>query len=225
MESVRPGLNIELVTEMDCTRETINVKTSTVYETSGNTVVVAQTDPPVGPSLIGHVITVTYVRRKEGKLERHGFSARLSGITDYALKAGTMVKALQLESEGGAEPCSIRMFHRVEPSRNNRVRLFIEGREVKVLDVSLGGMRFAYGRTVRVDPGKTEDICVDIGKKTYKLKARICRTWEKTDIDCWREDGVASVEFVNASGTFERELVRTLHQMEREARAEDSSPE
>jgi hypothetical protein len=218
MESLRPGLNVQLVTDMDCARETICVRTATIYNVSGNTVIVSQTDPPLGSSLVDQVINVTYVRKERGNPERHGFSARVRGFVDHVLSGGSTVKALHLEKQGGPEPFSIRMFHRMEPSRSILVRLFIDGSEVTVLDVSLGGMRFGYGGKIRLQPGTIKSISVDIGQKSYNLEARICRTWEKKYPDNWKEDQVASLEFVALPSSIERILVRTLHQMERESR-------
>jgi hypothetical protein len=218
MESLRPGLNVQLVTDMDCARETICVRTATVYDVSGNTVIVSQTDPPLGPSVVDRVINVTYVRKEKGNPERHGFSARVRGFVNHVLSGGSTVRALHLERQGGPEPFSIRMFHRMEPSRSTLLRLFVGGSEVTILDVSLGGMRFGYGGKLSLQAGTTEDINLDIGQKSYNLKARICRTWEKRYPDNWKEDRVASLEFVALPTSVERMLVRTLHQMERESR-------
>ena len=222
MDSLRPGLNVQLVTDMDCTQETICVRTATVYDVSGSTVIVSQTDPPAGSSLVERVINVTYVEKKKGDPERHGFSAKVRGFVDHVLTDGSTVKALLLERQGGSEPFSIRMFHRMEPSRSNLLRLLVAGSEVTVLDVSLGGIRFGYGDKTPLQSGTIEDISIDIGQKSYNLKARICRTWEKRYPDNWKEDRVASLEFVALPGSLERILVRTLRQMERESRNKEN---
>jgi hypothetical protein len=225
MELVKPGLNVRVVTDVDPTKEIISVRASSIYDITGNTLIIAQTDPPVGPSLINKSVMITYVKDTYAKDDarkhvRYGFPARLAEMIDYNLASGEKVKALRVEKEGDTKPYSIRMFHRVEPSVESGLRLFIGCLEMKILDISLGGVRFCHDGSLKLGPERIENIFLDIGEKTYSLKARICRSWESPDIRSWKEGHFATAEFIAISSNFERILVKKLHQIERNSRPE-----
>jgi hypothetical protein len=220
MELVRPGSNIRIVTDVDPTKETISVKTSTIYDISDPVILAAQSDPPLGPSLVGRTVMITYVNKEGGTVIRYGFPARIDALVDYDLAGGETVQAIRMEREGDIRPHSIRMFHRVEPLPDGNLRLFIAGKEMKILDISLGGVRFTLDGSISLGAGRIEDIYVDIGQRSYNLRARICRTWESTDVRSWKEPGFASAEFLGAPHFFERVLVRQLRQIERNSRVD-----
>jgi hypothetical protein len=220
MELVKPGLNVRVVTDVDPTKEIINVRASSIYDITGNTLTIAQTDPPAGSSLINKSVMITYVKDDVHKHVRYGFPARLAEVIDYNLTSGEKVKALRVEREGDTRPYSIRMFHRIEPSAESGLRLFIGSMEMKILDISLGGVRFCHDGSLKLGPERIEDIFLDIGDKTYSLKARICRSWESPDIRSWKEGHFAIAEFIAISSNFERILVKKLHQIERNSRPE-----
>ena len=223
MDLIRPGLNIRVVTEIDPIKDTIRVWASTIYDISGDTIIMAQSNPPMTASLFNYSTMITYVKKEGRKLVRYGFPVTAKEVIDYDLSNGQTVKAVLAEKKGDTRPYSIRMFHRVEPSSESTMRLFIGNREMIILDISLGGIRFGHDGTLKFNHDKIEDISLDIGGKTYALQARICRTWESPDIRSWKESHFGSAEFYNLPSTFERILVKRLHQIERDSRTRQES--
>jgi hypothetical protein len=219
MESVKPGLNIKIVIDIDVTKEMIHVRGSSLYDITGNTLIIAQTSPPVGPSLFNKPIMITYLKKEDHKFVRYGFPARLAEVVDYDLSGGRKVKALIAEREGDTFPYSIRMFYRIEPSAESGLRLFIGGSEMKILDISLGGIRFCCDGYLKLGPEGIEEISLDVGNKSYSIKARISRTQEDSSMRSWKGGSFATAEFLAAPEHFERILVKRLHQIERDSRA------
>ena len=72
---IKPGLSIRVVTDIDITRETIKVKTSTVYEAVNDRIVIAQIEPPITKP--HGEITITYLDTREAWiLDAKGFSRK-----------------------------------------------------------------------------------------------------------------------------------------------------
>jgi hypothetical protein len=220
MELVKPGMNIGVVTDIDLTKEIIHVKASSIYDIDGTTITIAQSSPPIGQSHISKSVMITFVKKEDSTHVRYGFPARLAQVIDYELSEGNKVKAIIAEREGDTRPYSIRMFYRVEPLAESGLRLFVDGVEMKILDISLGGVMFCHDGSLKLDPDRIQEIFIDIGERTFSLHARICRTWESSDGRSWKEGYFATAEFITIPGHFKRILVKRLHQIERDLRVE-----
>ena len=96
--SIRPGLSVRIVTDIDETKERILVKGSTV-QTTGAVIILAQTDPPILKSKLHKEAIVTYLINQKDGAVRHGFTAELVEFIDYSLNSGQQVKALVVEGQ------------------------------------------------------------------------------------------------------------------------------
>jgi len=222
MSIIRPGLNIRVVTDIDVTRETISVKASTIYEVANDRIIIAQIEPPIARP--HGEITITYLTRENGFLERRVFPAEVAALVDYDVDEAHRVKAVVADKTGDPRPFSVRMFHRVEPTEESDIEMHVFQHRLKIQDISLRGAGFSHDRALSIETGQVIDICLEIGGVSYDLEARITRTWPTDDVRMRREIACASAEFVNVSTSTQRALLRKLHQIERKSRSDEVSP-
>ena len=217
--SIKPGLNTLIVTDLDLMRETVGVRNSIIYDLEGTTVTFAQTDPPVPKSLLHKEIIVTYlVREKDGPV-RYGFPAKVTKFIDhYKLNSAQEVNAVAVSRRADPTPYSIRMFFRVEPSGKSSLRIEALQKEVNILDISLGGVRFSHEKTLALKTGGILALRVMIDVAAYEVEGRVLRTWKEEDEQQRREIRFASVGFRNMSKACEAALSRKIREIERQIR-------
>jgi hypothetical protein len=212
MKAFRPGLNIRVVTDMDPLRETISVRSSTVYEVHGDHFMIAQTAPPINGT--GRDLVVTYLTgHAEG--QRRGFTAQVTDIVDYELVGRQHVKALVVVRKNEPSPFSVRMAHRVAPTEDIHLRLFINEVSVEIIDISLKGARFKHSKRLPLKAGTVVNASIDFGAHTYNFKGQVGRTWESDDFMVRKQSAFATVEFTTLNATAERALLHKLRQIER----------
>jgi len=214
---LKPGLSVRIVTELDATKERIRVKSSTIYDVEGQTAILAQTDPPVLRSMLSRNIVVTYLFRKNEVMVRHGFPARILEFMDYSLSSGRTVKALKVEKTGEAGPYSIRMSYRVAPTTHSKLSVTICGTPVNVIDISLGGARFSYDKSLRLQEDEVLGVRVEMDGSAYELQGRLLRTWNGMSEGLSHDLRFASMEFVKMDKSIERALSQKLQDIERES--------
>jgi len=208
---------VRIVTDVDLAKERIFVKASTVYDVKGQTAILAQTDPPILNSMLNEDITITYLKRKSDAMERHGFLAKIVEFIDYSLDSGKMVKALEVEEIGEAQPYNIRMFYRVTPTAHDGLTMEIDGTPINVLDFSLGGARLSCDRSVRLKTDSVVNTNIETGGRTYSVKARVIRTWDGESEGFSGNLRLASIEFVNMDRTIEQALSQKIQDIERQS--------
>jgi hypothetical protein len=207
MSVIKPGLSIRVVTDIDIVDDRI---------------IIAQVEPPITKPR--GEITITYLTREHGFLERRGFPAEVAALVDYDLDEKQKVKAVAVDKTGDPRPFSIRMFHRVEPAEESDIELHVSQHRVKILDIGLRGAGFSYDRGLPIKTGQVMEFSLEVGGMSYDLEARITRTWASGDVRMRREMAFASAEFVNMSISAQRALLRKLHQIERKSRMDEVSP-
>ncbi|OPY70487.1 MAG: Flagellar brake protein YcgR [Syntrophorhabdaceae bacterium PtaU1.Bin034] len=224
MKNIRPGLTAKIVTEIDLVREKIRVKNSMVYDVVDDTIILAQTEPPISKSMIDKEIIITYLVKQKDEMVRYGFPAKLKELIDYNLASGQQVKALVASGKALPAPYSIRMFYRVAPTGKSGLEMYVQGQRVNVLDISLGGAKFSYPGTLRLQPDSALMVRIEIDETTYQIESMLLRTWEGDNERFRSELGFASVEFVNVSRPLEHALSRKIREIERESRFRETFP-
>ncbi len=214
---IKPGLSIRIVTEVDVTRERIHVKGSIIYDVKEGTAILAQTDPPILKSMLHKEVTITYLTKDKDVMVRHGFPARIVEFIDYNLNSGQQVRALVVERTGNEQPYSIRMSYRVAPTGRSELTMTIYGTAINILDISLGGARFTYDKSLKLEPDAIVNASIEMDGRPYGLEARILRTWYGDSEGVNHGLRFASAEFVNMSKTVEYALSRKIHEVERES--------
>jgi hypothetical protein len=216
--SITPGLNVKLVVEVDSRTERINARNSTVYDVDGERLVLAQTEPAIGSSMLHREITVTYLTREKNGLARHGFSAVINGFIDYYEVMSTReVQALAVRKMANPAPCNIRRCYRVEPTGRSGLDMSIQGKKMNILDISLGGVRFTYDAgSLELYPASVVEVRFDIGGIICKTDVAILRTWNGEDEGFRRDLFFAAAEFLNVTRTLEGELSQKIREIERD---------
>ncbi len=212
---ILPGLSVRIVVEPDHRRGAVLVMDSTVYEVSGDTLVLAQTEPPISTRMCSGEITVTYLVEEKDGPARHGFAAAVSAyIDDYRPVPGRQAAALLVSRKAGPASYSIRTCLRVEPTVASRLDLYVRDEKVTVADVSLGGVRFSYDKSVLgLCAGAPVSLRFDLAGADFTVDATVIRTsYGKGRLR------FAVAEFKRATGRFEQALARRIHAIEREMR-------
>jgi len=222
--SIRPGLNVRIVTDPDVAKERILVKGSTVHDVQEPVIILAQTDPPILKSMLHKEVIVTYLIKEKGNAVRHGFPAELVEFIDYTLSSGQQTKALVVKRTGPEKPYNIRRFYRVSPTGRSSISMSIFTNNVNIIDVSLGGAKIAYSAPLDLKPDEIVRIDLKIEGKVYALEARTLTTWEEDYEGVRRDLWFASVEFVNMSRTAQYALALKIQDIERESLQRETAP-
>jgi hypothetical protein len=223
--TVKPGMNVRIVTEVDLSKERIHVKNSTVYDVKGKTVIIAQTDPPILKSMLNKEVVITYVVAEKKGPVRYGFPAKVAEFIDrFKMNPSQEVRALAVSRRTDPAPYSIRMFYRVEPISKSNITMTVHRKAVNILDISLGGVRFSHDRSLALDAGVPLDVSVTVDGRIYRLEARVLRTWDGDNERVRNELGFAAVEFLYLDKTVEHELSRKIREIERANRFDDVFP-
>ncbi len=220
MADIKPGMTIKVVTEIDLVHEKIRVRNSVVYDiTATGSMILAQTDPAVSKSMLHKEVTVTYLVKQKGEWHRYGFPATVTDLIEsYKLSGGREVRAIEVVKKEDAAPYSIRMFYRVAPTERSGLRMFVYGRKVNILDISLGGVKFSYDKGLELEMSRVIQMRLDIGDASYKLEGMILRTWDAEDERFINHLGFASAEFIQVDTRLENALSRKIREIERESR-------
>lgn len=211
-----PGLSVRIVVETDHRRGDILVMDSMVYEVSGDTLVLAQTAPPIDSRVCSGEIMVTYlVEEKDGPV-RYGFPAAITAyIDDYQAVPGRRVQALFITRKADPASYSIRMCYRVEPTPMSRLDLYVHDEKATIADISLGGVRFGFDRSIPLEAGVPVKLRFDMAGEEYTVDATILRTsYNKGRLR------FAVAEFTKAMGPFEQALARRIYAIERASHRE-----
>jgi hypothetical protein len=180
--TVRPGQNVTIVLKADIRKEALDVRNSTVYDTQGANILVAQTQPPIRADSTGQSVIVTYMAREKGRPVRNGFHARILGfIADYELSAGNTVKAVILEQKKEAEPYNLRMYYRIEPPSNSNIDIVVNGKKVNLLDISMRGARFSHSGIGPFELGTSVKVTLRIDDQEFQIEAKPLRIWHQND--------------------------------------------
>jgi hypothetical protein len=213
---VKPGLSVRIVTELDIAKERISVKSSIVHDVKGESLILAQPDPPILKSMLGKDIFVTYLVKKGDEVARNGFPARIDEFIDYGLFSGRKAKAIVATVTGETRPYNIRMFYRVTPTGRSGLSMKVYNTPVNLLDISLGGARISHDKSLKLEARTVIEVNMEANGKPYTLKARILRTWDGTDEGFGSHLRFASMEFVDMDKTTEHVLSQKIFDIERE---------
>jgi len=204
---VRPGSSVDIIWERDDLKNSVHLLKAMVYEVAGERIVISQTSPPLTKSHVGHLVSVTYLVKNQGRAARFGFAARIAEFTkDYEIASGDRVAVPVLQMQGAPEPMNIRLHFRVRPKSDSGLALSCGGKRVNLLDISLGGVGFSHGDTRSFKAGESIRLQVNVDEKRFHLEARVVRVWLSEP-----SPGSPYLQFVTAKfPALERELERAL---------------
>ncbi len=211
---VVPGLSVRIVVETDRRKGDIIVIDSTVYEVTGDALLLAQTEPPIDRQVCGGEITVTYMVEEKDGPARYGFLAGVTAhIDDYQPVPGRHAQAVLVSRKAAPASYSMRRCYRVEPTAVSRLDLYVNGEKAVIADISAGGVRFSCDRSIPLEAAVPVTLTFDMAGEEYTVEATVLRTsYGKGRFR------TAVAEFEKKTGRFQQALVRRIYAIEREAR-------
>jgi hypothetical protein len=216
--AIKPGLSVNIIINIDYRREIVETNNSIVHDVTTNSVIIAQTDPPISRTHINKEIYVTYLEKEEGRTVRYGFPAKITEfIKDYELASQQKTQALVLRRAGILEQYNIRMFYRLEPPGNCGIDILLNGKKVNILDISIGGASFSHSRTyppLRLN--EVARITLFIGERASEIESKVVRVWEPENERMKEALEFVSIQFMDMKGNIKTELSRKIRDIERE---------
>jgi hypothetical protein len=214
---IGPGASVQLVVEVDPRTERISVRNSTVYDSDGERLVLAQTEPAIKDSMLHKEVTVTYLGEEKDGPVRYGFPAVITGFTDYYdLMSGREKGAVAVRKRSDPVPYDPRRYYRVVPTSRSGLDVSVHAKRVNIIDISLGGMRFTYdAEDLDLYADSVVEVRLDIGGIIRRIDATILRTWKGKDKGLQEDLSFAAAEFVNLTRIFDQELSLKIREIER----------
>jgi hypothetical protein len=217
--NIRPGLNINIIVNIDHMRETVDVGNSIIHEMAGDRMIVAQTDPPISRTHLGKELFVTFLDRSGGQARRFGFPAIvIEFIKDFELSSSLKVQALVLRKAGAFEEDNLRMFYRLEPPTDCGIRITVEGKGVNLIDISIGGAKFSHEKVFPFEIGEAVKLSLYVDDVPYPVEAKVLRVWEPENERIRKTVALASVQFTDMEAHLKNVLARKIRDVEREMR-------
>lgn len=185
---LRPRELVDLILRLDLDTDDIDVRRSMLHETDRQgSLILAQTSPPILPSQVRQVMEVTFLYRQPtatGNIWRRvGYRAPLMEVRQRYRVSPTVVEpALVFPGPKTFRASSVRLYYRVEPPAELDLHLFLmpEKSEVRVLDLSAGGVGFYHPYGLIISPGSRVNLLLQVGEFYLRLKARVIRQAETT---------------------------------------------
>lgn len=212
--TIEPGTPLKVIISMDSAEKPIHTVDSMLHQVMGKTMIIGQTDPPLPASILNREVTVTFLSTEKNKTDRYGFCAVIREFLHRYPISGGRIEAISVVQRTEPVIHSFRMSYRVRPTSRSGLRMTMEGHEVNVIDISLGGARVSHSAPLTFVAGTVARVTLDIDGKTYSLEAKIIAADAHTGTA--RDLSFASTQFVNVGETLEDALSKKIRNIERE---------
>jgi hypothetical protein len=182
--SLRPGQSVRILVHEDMDSGRIDVRSSLVYDVEGKAITLAQTDPPLLHRHLGKDLMITYVNkdREKGGAVRLGLRSRVTDlINDYKLSSGLTQGVILVALEGEPAAFNLRMYFRVEPPGDSGLTLTLGNKNLTILDISIGGVRFSHPNIRRFMFGELVEATLTIDGVESEVVVRVLRVWEESE--------------------------------------------
>jgi len=217
--NIRPGLNINIIVNINHMRETVDVGNSIIHEMAGDRMIVAQTDPPISRTHLGKELFVPFLDRSDGQPRRFGFPAIVvEFIKEFELSSLLKVQALVLKKAGAFEEYNLRMFYRLEPPTDCGIRISVDGKGVNLIDISIGGAKFSHEKVFPFEIGAPVKLSLYVDDVPYTVEAKVLRVWQPDNERIRKTVALASVQFTDMEAHLKNVLARKIRDIEREMR-------
>jgi hypothetical protein len=219
---LKPGSPITIVFETNPFRESIDLRSSIVYEIIEKKIIIAQTDPPISQNFHKKVITLSSLTHERGLPVRYGFSAKIINfIADYGLSSSQKGPALVVTPLTPSQQFNIRASYRINPSLTSGLAMSLSGYPLNLLDISIGGVAFSHGYDFKFERGMTLNLILNIDGKDYEVEATIKRIFFPEGQ--YRSQGLefVSTEFSKIDRGTKHLLGRKLLDIQRDLRSKE----
>ncbi len=174
MPELKVGTRIDIVFENEINKSNAHYMKALVYDYESSNIIISQTSPPLSRHFLNRRILVTFLANTEKRVLRFGFSARLIDLlNNYEISSNNSVEALVLKQYDTPGQVDFRMHFRVRPPSQSNISLFIKDEKVNLIDISMGGAKFAYPKSNLLLHGDTLNCKLVIDSAAVDLKARV----------------------------------------------------
>jgi hypothetical protein len=212
------GTSIDIVFEDEINKSNAQYMQASVYDYEGDNITISQTSPILSRDFLNRRILVTFVGRAEQRVLRFGISALLVDlISDYQIVASrNTVEALILKQYGKPEPVDFRMHYRIKPPSQSGIRFFFNREKIDLIDISLGGAKFACSESPSFLRGNELKLKMIIDSTEFKLEARVRNVSLPHAFSANKNIQYVSVEFEHNNRQLDAALSKAILAIERQ---------
>lgn len=215
---LKPGMHCDMIIHKDWIVEKADVRKSVVYDVEASTLILSQTNPPLGNAFFQKSMDITFLDKQNDVPIRLGFEARFTDILkDYQLASTEPVVALVMERQDPARDLftyDLRMCYRVKPGIESGMTLFIQDRRATLIDVSAGGLCFHDPIAPPLKAGEHLTFCMVIDGERYNIKGKIVRSFSRRNAGN-RVLAYTCIEFIHPGNRFAKLLNKKNLDIER----------
>lgn len=214
-EKLKPGLSVTLT--FDVLSPFLAMKTS-IYDVRGSRIIISQTSPPILPSHVGEVASVTFIIRNKGqRVTRYGFSASVVKlIPDYEIYSSQKVPAVMLQQRSDVKEINRRLMYRISPTRSSKIKIMLGNETVDIVDISLGGAKIRHAMGHALEPNEDIKLTFIIDYRRFTVPSRIIRVDQERGSTNGHAGQLVSVQFDSKEQEFGRMLSMNILMMERQ---------
>lgn len=219
---LRPRELVDLILRLDLESDDIDVRRCMLHDPDqAGRLILSQTSPPVLISQIKKVMEVSFLYRQPSESgpiwRRVGYRAPLLQVLQrYQVSPGVVEPALVFPRPKAFKPSSVRLYFRVKPPMELDLHLFLmpEKIEVRVLDMSAGGVSFYHPYGIPISPGSRLNLLLQVGGFYLNLAARAVRAAEP---EAGQQAAVTyyAAVFENLNTATRRQLLRLVTEISR----------
>lgn len=226
---LKPGLSISLVVNTDPVREINDIRTSTLHDTNGKRLIIAQTDPELSAVRLNKSIIVSFLNLEKEKMVRYGFQARIvEFIKEYKLSSTQSASAVILHQNSTPRYYDLRMFYRIHPPSNCGLEISINNQPLGIIDISIGGTLISATRSqdreFNFEVGKAIRVTLALDENHFTLEAQIQRISYPESQKRSRELAFIALQFINRNPELDRVLGVKILEIQRDLRSKGLEP-
>jgi hypothetical protein len=222
LKDINPGMNVNIVADVDVDKEITEVRNAIVYDVDGARLMLSQTNPPFTRDHIDKEITVTYIVRGKDGLSRIGFSGKVVSIlNDYSLYSSNVVQALNVLRNSGLKTYDLRMHYRISPKSDSGIHIYVGNERVSLIDISMGGARFCHSKEHPIESRTIINIILELDAQKFNLEAKTVNVWYPSEAGRRADLEYVSVQFMKLDKNCSHILSGEILAIQRELLSKD----
>ncbi len=214
---IRRGQIVNVIVRIDYQKEVVETKDSVVYDVIDNKIIIAQTKPHISKEDLNKEVYVTYLEKNIGKPIRYGFPATIFELVKYFKPVSEKkTQAVVLFQKGPWEQYNLRMFYRHEPPSNSGIDIFVFGKKVNIIDISIDGVSFSHNNIPQVKVNDKIKTILVIGEKAFQIKTKVVHVRKPEGQMAEKNIRLISTRFLDITGETKKELGKKIWNIERD---------
>jgi hypothetical protein len=227
MKTIEPGMIADVIYEGDETKSQVPSLKTVIHAIKDRRIILSQTEPPITTALKGKQFLITFLERSDRRTSRYGVRARLIGVlADYQIVPAQPAPAqpapaqpapvLVMERESNLEIFDLRTAFRIRATQSDGVRVFFQGKEANIVNISIGGVCISESKELPLKPQEMVTVTVSIDGNKFDVESMVIRTWS-SQLTCGPQH-FASLQFLSHSTIRESLLGNKMMLLDRRRR-------